>query len=294
MNQRASHIGDLAVKILAEGSEGKVTRVFQRSAYVRSGDDFVLLLWGGLRSPMTINIEQDPGKDRAFAVGERCALSRKGIRSGPKFIDVKGAAVHRSALLRGRRVSLPPASELAKGVAMLRSLYGVSKSSPLLPSDSALVTFAKRTLSPLSSGSFDAVYDPDSYLPLIGRGGGFTPAGDDFVGGFVAAFNYLARCRRSKMISLPKDMLFSRTIPESAAILSYALRGYVDEGLEILVIRTLAGDKGFSDELLGVARRGHTSGIDMSLGVILGETAMSDAENRGGALRRCLGVLWKP
>jgi len=294
MNQRATHIGDLAVRMLARRREGEVTRVFQKSAYIRSGNDFLLLLWGGLRSPMTINIEQDPGEPQAFVVGDRCTLNPDGIKSGSRFIDVKGADAHHSALLRGRPASLPTVPELAKGFAMLRSLYDVSKSSASLPSDGALVSFARKTLSPLSTGSFDAVYDPDSYLPLIGRGGGFTPAGDDFVGGFLTAFNYLARCRRSRRISLPRAVVFSRTIPESAAILSYSLRGYVDEGMERLVLKTLAKGEGFSDELLGVARRGHTSGIDMSLGVLLCEAAMSDAENRGGALKRCLRILWKP
>jgi len=93
---------------------------------------------------------------------------------------------------------------------------------------------------------------------------------------------------------LPRELVFSRTIPESAAILGYALRGYVDEGMERLVLKTLAGGEGFSDELLGVACRGHTSGIDMALGVLLCEAAMADAKDRGGAFKRCLGVLWKP
>jgi hypothetical protein len=183
-------------------------------------------------------------------------------------------------------VHLPSASDLVRGVTILRSLYDVSPG-PSLVSDSALRGFVRKTLSSLASGRTKAVLSPRSYFGLIGRGGGFTPAGDDFVGSFVATYNYIARCRESRQISIPPALIFSRTIPESAAILGYSARGYVDEGLERLVLETLGGrSRGFHDVLLDVASRGHTSGVDMSLGVLFCEAALSDA------LTGCIEALW--
>jgi hypothetical protein len=293
MSERANSIGNLAAKILSRGRRGDVTRVFQRSVYIRSGDGFVLLLWGKLRSPMTINMEESHGAERRIRAGERCILSKEAVRLEAWEIDLGGADVFRSALLDSRKITLPEGPALAKGIAMLRSLYDVTPSGLTLASDPVLKSFTRVTLLPLSSGRTEPVYDPGLYLRLIGRGGGFTPAGDDFVGGLVATFNYIARCRKRRQVSIPRDLTRGRTIPESAAILSNSARGHVDEGMERLILASTGRRKGFYGELMAVARRGHTSGIDMSLGVLLCEAALAQAEGEHGALQKCLDALWK-
>jgi hypothetical protein len=293
MNHRATSVGDLAAGFLSSGKCGRVTRVFQSSAYVRSGEDFLLLLWGGLRSPMTINVEGGAAT-RRIRVGDRCKLSRKGVALDSVSIDVEGADVFRSALLDRREVSLPGGEQLRKGVTVIRSLYDVSPPGPTLNKDRALKTFAGSMLVPLASGESAGVYSHAGYLPLVGRGGGFTPAGDDFLGGLLATFNFVARCRKSRQIRIPLELLRGKTVPESANVLFHSARGYVDESMERLILRSLDGGRGFSDELIEVAHRGHTSGMDMSLGVLLCEAAVADADSGGGILEDCLDILWRP
>jgi uncharacterized protein DUF2877 len=290
MNQRASSVGDLAVSVLARGTHGEVTRVFERSAYVKAGDDFILLLWGRLRSPITVNLT-GPGAKR-LKVGERCALSPGRIAFDSWTVEVGGAEVYRSLLLERRDVSVPPASSFVRGVSFLRVLYDASPSGPSLASDVELRRFALGALTALAAGREDGVRSFENYRPLIGRGGGFTPAGDDFVGGLLSTYNYIARCKGSREILIPLRRLRPRTIPESAALLAYASRGYVDEGVGSLILKTLGGSSEFTDELLTVARRGHTSGLDMALGILLVEAALCDSARRGRALERCLEVLW--
>jgi len=294
MSLKASSIGDLAARLLSRGGTGEVTRVFHRSIYVRSGLDFVLLLWGRLRSPMTINVEGSYIDGWRMRVGEGCVLGREYLSLDAEKIDVRGAEVFRCALLDSRRITLPPSPALAKGVAILRSLYDVSPSGPTLAADPALKSFVRETLVPLSFGRTGAVYQTGQYLGLIGRGGGFTPSGDDFVGGFVATFNYVARCARKRQVLIPQTLFRGLTVPESAMILSYSAKGRVDEDMERLVLATTSGSTGFYDELMTVARRGHTSGIDMSLGVLLCEAALAQANGELGALQKCLDALWKP
>jgi len=294
MNQRASSIGNLAAKILAKGGLGEVTRVFQKSAYIRSGDDFVLLLWGGLRSPITINIGGSPVLGNQIRAGEPCSLSTDAIGLDAGGIDLRSAKTFRSALVVSREISLPNGPSLAKGVAMLRSLYDVSPSGPTLAADPALKSFVWGTLSPYASRRSVAVFSSARYLPLIGRGGGFTPAGDDFVGGLLGTFNYVARCRKSKQILIPRALVSSRTVPESAMILSHSAKGYVDEYVEKLVLKTLDGSERFYNELMAVAHRGHTSGIDISLGILLCEAALAQLGGEGNALKESLDVLWSP
>jgi hypothetical protein len=92
-------------------------------------------------------------------------------------------------------------------------------------------------------------------------------------------------------ISIPRRQVMARTVPESAGILGYAARGYVDEVFERLLQASLENRPGgFGNELLDMARRGHTSGVDMSLGVLLCEAAVSDSDGRP-ALEGCLRVL---
>lgn len=253
----------------------------------------MLLLWGGLKSPMTINVLGGKSLRRVFVAGEECELGPGGVVSDSATVSVKGAAVHRGALLARRPVVLPAASQLAKGVAMLRSLYDVAPSAPRLADDNSFRSFVGGPLSEFAKGKPGGLLRFENYLGLMGRGGGFTPAGDDFVGGFLATYNYFARCRRSRTVTIPKGSLLSRTVPESGVIVEYSARGYVDEGLERLILNS-SGRKsaGFFDELLAVASRGHTSGIDMSLGVLLCEAAVSDSDEGGAALKECQRTLW--
>jgi len=291
MTQRASDVGELAFRILGRRRPGTVTRAFQSAAYVRSANDFLVVLWGRLRSPLTVNVVGEADQEDPPKVGERCALGPEMIRLGENSIDVSGARVYMSGLRERRAVVLPPAKDLTRGVAMAKSLYEVSPAGPTLATDRALRAFVDKAVAPLAAGEPHMVHRKESFAQLIGRGGGFTPAGDDFLGGFTATYNYFARCKGSREISIPRKMLFAKTIPESAAILGYATKGYVDEVLERLILNTLGGVD-FLEELLALGHRGHTSGIDMSLGVLLSVAAISDSEQGGGALKECSAALW--
>ncbi len=289
MIQRASSVGELARRLLSRGRSGTVTRVFRRSAYIRAGPDFFLLLWDSGRSPMTINVVGEMDGSERLRAGAGCALSLSGIRARDLEISVEGAAVYRSSLRKGGQVAPPKPGDLAKGVAMLRSLYDASPHGHSLVSDPLFRRFARSRLVPAARGSRRLRFD--DFLGLVGRGGGFTPAGDDFTAGFTSVFNYIARSRRTSQIVVPRRLASSRTIPESAAVMVYSSRGHVDEGMERLILDSLGG-RGFSDDLMTLASRGHTSGMDMSLGILLAEAVESGKEDGGRELRGCVEALW--
>jgi hypothetical protein len=293
MIQRASGVGELAARFIARLGRGEVTRVFQRSAYVRTGGDYFLLHWGDLKSPMAVNMAYEPGGRPLLEPGEGCSLGGRRVGFESWTVDANEAEVHRSGLTRRRRIALPEERDVVKGMAMLKSLYDAYPSGSTLPYDEAVKSFALETLVPFAKRRGVRVYEQMRYLPMIGRGGGFTPAGDDFVGGFLATFNCFARCTRARQISISLRLLVGRTVPESAALLSYASKGYVDEPFERLILGVLGG-RAFFDDLLEVAHRGHTSGIDASLGVVLAGAALSDRSEGGDSLRECLRVMWEP
>ena len=291
MTQRASDIGELARGILSLGGEGRVSRVFPSSAYVRAADDFLVLLRGGPRSPLTVNFLASAVVS-GLKPGEKCEFSPAGISAGEEVFPVEQARVFRTSLLRPRRVALPKPRELTAGASMLRSLYDVASEGPRLVDDPAFLRFADRVLAPVAGGEDEPAHDFRLYSELIGRGGGFTPAGDDFVGGFLSTFNFVARQRERDEVAVPLKKLLALTVPESAVILARGAEGYVDELMQELILKSTSEEQvTFHRELLSVARRGHTSGVDMSLGVLLAEAALSDPAGARGTLAACLGAI---
>jgi len=289
---KAKSVGELVGRLLRNSSEGRVTRVFSRSAYIEAEGEFVLLLGGKLRSPMTVNLQSTEDVGGVLNVDQRCVFDRERIVAGRLTVRTKGAEVYRSSLSTRPSISPIAKSELVKGTRMLRMLYGASESQLDIVSGPAFKKVVHSVLLPLARGNAAGAREVKNYLPLIGLGGGFTPAGDDLVGGFAATFNHAARVNGDPAILFPQHELDGRTVPESAALLIYAARGYVDEELERLILSAY-GERGesFIDYLLGVASRGHTSGIDMSLGVLLCVAALSDSEKGGDALAGCLAAL---
>lgn len=292
---KATSVGELVAPLLPRSSEGRVTRVFNRSAYIEAGRELVLLLSGRLRSPMTVNLPPAQDLGGLLRVDQRGAFASDSIEVGKLTVRTKEAEVYRAGLSTRSSVSPISKSELVKGVGMLRMLYDTSESRINIVSSAGFRKVVRSVMLPLARGNGAGARGVENYLPLIGLGGGFTPAGDDLVGGFAAALNHAARLKGEPLVFFSRSDLAGRTIPESAALLDYAARGYVDEELERLILSAFGERRGsFLDNLLSVASRGHTSGIDMSLGVVLCVAALSDTEKGGGALAGCLSALRNP
>ena len=183
-------------------------------------------------------------------------------------------------------------SELARGATALKLLYSASEPSLDFVRGEAFRGFAETVLRPFAKGIEDQLYPFKSYSGLIGNGTGFTPAGDDVVAGFAAAFNHYAKGKGRKAILLPLALLKKHTVQESAVLLDYAQRGYVDEGLERLILSGLANRPlQFRKQISELASRGHTSGLDMSLGVLLLVAVASDLLRQGTALESSLRAI---
>ena len=202
------------------------------------------------------------------------------------------ALIFRSGLLGAHRNRPISEAEIVKTANALKLLYSASETSLGLATSRDFEVFADSVLRPLAAGRLAQVYRLPNYLGLLGRGAGFTPAGDDLVAGFSAAFNYYARGEGEAVVVLPLAELKRRTVAESAALVAYAQRGYVDEGMQKLILA------GFGDEPLqfrtlvsDLASRGHTSGLDMSLGVLVLLACVSDLAKHGRALESSLEVL---
>ncbi len=289
----ATDVGELVVSLPSRQPEGRVSRVFRNSAYIQAGDELMLLLHGDLRSPINVNLSPSENLEELLSVEGRCRLVDGEMTFDKLTVRTKGAKVYRSGLGAATSSSPVTGTVLVKGIEMLRLLYGAARSDLDIFSGKSFLQFVDSVLSPLSRGDLTEAHVFPHYLPLIGAGGGFTPAGDDFVGGFTAAFNHVARATGDAEIQFSRSELTGRTVPESAALIHYAQRGYVDEELEHLIVSTFGGRRErFFQDLLQVAKRGHTSGIDMSTGVLLAAAGIRDRATKEGALEKCLKAVW--
>jgi len=126
---------------------------------------------------------------------------------------------------------------------------------------------------------------------LVGRGQGFTPAGDDILAGCAAAVSLLrvrvsagaARDAAPRTLRIPGDRImevaWARTSTVSAAWLAHALRGEVIPEVAT-VLATMSAPGGAVDDgaLLTAVRRlmalGHSSGRDITTGLVVGAAAV--------------------
>ena len=131
------------------------------------------------------------------------------------------------------------------------------------------------------AGRLDAARD--AAARLIGLGPGLTPAGDDFLCGFLAA----AYCRcaadpeRSPLLARFADAvreLLGQTTEISAVFLRDAIAGRVFRPLTALAEACAdAPESGVCAALLQLAAVGHSSGLDAATGFFYGATVWRDS-----------------
>jgi len=109
------------------------------------------------------------------------------------------------------------------------------------------------------------------FLGLCGRGPGFTPAGDDFVGGFLAVLNWIRTSLKIGCPIVPGLEYRKLTTWTSFKLMECNARGLVDIEVQDLINSIAKGDvMQYIDSIKLIAKRGHTSGIDFATGTTVG------------------------
>jgi hypothetical protein len=142
--------------------------------------------------------------------------------------------------------------------------------------------------------SGDAEHFCDAAGKIVGLGGGFTPSGDDLLGGFLATYNSFAHEIGRRMVLLDFDFVENRTSWISAKLLDYMQRRVLDDQVSGLLSSAASGEiDDFIEALETLLPRGHTSGIDILVGVILALSLAYDIKSKAnemGVIVRRLGL----
>ena len=102
---------------------------------------------------------------------------------------------------------------------------------------------------------------------LCGRGPGYTPAGDDFISGFLMMFNWCAKCLEFERIILP-GKYSTMTSWTSYKLMEYSQECLCDEEIQAMVNSVALGRANeYSKKMIPLSSRGHTSGMDLVTGM---------------------------
>jgi hypothetical protein len=134
----------------------------------------------------------------------------------------------------------------------------------------------------LPSSPFDEASFLGKGYGLLGLGSGFTPSFDDFVAGFLCVYNAGSRLLGRSQLFVDVMEAQKRTSWASARLLDYMQHGLMDEVVESVVTSFFRGDgDAYILSLQDVVARGHSSGLDMSVGIVLASSAILDLIDHG-------------
>jgi hypothetical protein len=282
---RANCIGSLAAKALSSGGSGitgHVVNTFSNSFYLRTlNGELVFVANRSLQSPITVNLDSILNLEQVAKPLEPVYVREKEIRiGGEAFIDLSGALSYEAPSNPSSRLH-SEFLEIGKALCIVAFLLGIidTSQSVLDPHGLAhegMVDFVSDGVIPLRRSNTEARLR-EAALKIVGLGSGFTPSGDDALGGFLATYNSLAESIGRAPILFDFPLLQGKTNWISAKLLDYMQRLILDDQMHHMVGSATRGD---GDDIVLASEtllpRGHTSGIDISAGAILALSLIRD------------------
>jgi hypothetical protein len=269
-------LGSLAAQTLNgnSGSEivGEIVSVFPNSLYIRTTNgELVFVTSRHLKSPITVNLDSRTDLKRIVRPHDAVSLAESGIRIGSSlFVDLS-----RAVLCKPHTTPRVHQLAITKPTLHLASLILIIVDNSLSALDPAALAHAGASKF-VSDGVLPFLRTNDmsafesAALRIVGLGTGFTPSGDDLLGGFLATYNGYTQLTRRQTMDLTFHALENRTHWISAKLLDYMQRQILDEEVSTLIESSGSQDnESFILALETLLARGHTSGIDILVGVLL-------------------------
>ncbi len=282
---RAKYIGSLAAEALTTGGNsgiiGQVMSTFPNSFYVKALNGELLFVTNrSLRSPITLNFDSTLRLDQAVKPLDPVYSHGKEIQVAEISIDLRNVPSFRSKSSVTSQLS-PDFTEIGKALRVICFLLNIidTRQSVLDPRGLAhdgVAHFLEDGVFPLRLSSMEARFR-DAALRIVGLGSGFTPSGDDTLGGFLATYNSLAQAVGRSPIFLEFPTLQEKTSWISAKLVDYMQRLILDEQMRSVIELAAEGDgDAMVLALETLFARGDTSGIDISVGTIVALSLVRD------------------
>jgi len=280
---QAERLGSLAVQAIKTSADvtvvGEVLASFPNSFYIRTEDDQLLFFTNrALPSPITVIIGASDNFANVIKPHEELLCQNSMLFTGNLSIDLKQVSRQPISHDATRRspdfVSLVEASEILSVILSIIDTKGSALDATLRPIHNSITDFVRNIMNLRIRDSEEFVA---AALRIVGLGMGFTPSGDDLLLGFLLVYNSLAQTIARAPIHLEFKHLVKRTNWISAKLLDYAQHLLIDDQMQAVVdsISNIDQDPVLAVETL--IPRGHTSGIDIAAGIVLGISVICDA-----------------
>ena len=262
MNIPARSISLHAARILRPGVGGRVLASFERACnLVTDAGEVIALVWGGIgNGPLNVVLAQGPGVD--LPTGSRFTVSGSDLHILPIVIDLSAADLWNPQpdwqLLRTRR------QQVVAGAAVIAGILATAGWTL------ARCGLPEALCGQAAGGQADAVH------ALVGLGPGLTPAGDDWLAGWLLAQHLTEDLTGLRSRSM--SGLADRTTTLSRALLACAAAGEADAAWHAL-LASLAEDPMTNPPIYQstqtILSHGATSGAAMLIGFCAGVTLLT-------------------
>jgi hypothetical protein len=288
MDFKAKTVGARALLLISKDEIGKAVSIFSNTVNIRTLDDELIVLTAkGLRSPIHINIVGQ-ALDRCVRALAKVVKEEGSIRVGNLKIELEGFNVYENRFVEPSFSGLKRLKGGENYIILL--LHLLEREGSVLSRN----FMGRKELYDFYSSLIKGGRELDAMLGLLGLGPGYTPSGDDFLAGYLAGRNHLSAITGSGKLTIPYEVMAKRTSWVSSKLLYYAQNLIVDEDLEkALNSISLGRREGLVDSIIALARRGHTSGLDIALGLITALFSCMDEIYGGEALKLLFSSIFR-
>ncbi|HEX9677480.1 DUF2877 domain-containing protein [Nitrososphaera sp.] len=277
----------------SRGKIGRAINVFDKTINIRTVEDELLVITlGSMRSPANLNLSEGPLRQAGFAylvresqdavakVDHTGAKPRIVLQVGSIAISIDEPDVFQNSLQEPAAESLHTfAASSDRIFSVLAGGAGKERAGCLLNPDVTTMGLLPMFLDRLASGNTSNEQDllAEALMGLCGRGPGFTPAGDDFIAGYLAVSNWLSNSLKLGPHIIPGKEFSRLTTWTSFKLMEYSARGLIDDQAQLMINSVARGSVDDYIICIGlIGKRGHTSGIDFATGATVALYTIAD------------------
>jgi hypothetical protein len=258
-------------------TRGQLISVFDSAANIKTIDNRLFVITNNkVRSPITINIIHDAGT-RGFKKFMKFGSIIRGHRDQVMIDNNVTIGISKSRLFENNLeyVTIRSLSKFRdKFDSIFPSMIKLARSGCLLSPDITTrgllpeqIRVIKSNNKKTDDDALFAAFMARTLGKLCGRGPGYTPAGDDFISGFLTMFNWCAKCLDFERIILPEEYS-TMTSWTSYKLMEYSQECICDEEIQGMVNSLALGRADeYSKKMVPLSYRGHTSGVDLVTGM---------------------------
>lgn len=266
------------------GRIGRAINVFDTTVNIRTdAGELLVVALGSTRAPMNLNVNSGSPDGTGFrnairANTEAATIAingRAAVAVDRAIISLDGCDTFQNSLRQ------PSAGSLHAFTGRIDAIYSAlhdeaqERVGCLLNPDVTTRGLLPAFLGELARGKAASGISK-ALAGLCGRGPGFTPAGDDFIAGYLAMSNWLGSAWHGLPI-IPGSDFLRLTTWTSFKLMEYSARGLLDDQAQSMVNSVAAGDvEGYIRCIKQMGKKGHTSGLDFATGASVGLCAAAD------------------